>query len=124
MALSRAAIRRAVKQAFRALGDVPRKCVYKSATGDIVRDHVAGTSTRTTVDFDLPMVAFTKFSERQQDRDPALMTDMKMLFPAEDLPIDPKQSDTVVDDKGTLWTIIKRLSDPAAVLTTLQVRAS
>jgi hypothetical protein len=120
----KATLQRAVKAAFKAADDVPRKCTYKSVSGEVVRDLVAGTSTRVTQEFTLQTVIFTKFSEKDIDRDPALLTDMKMLFPTQDLPVQPKQSDTVLDDVGTHWVIIKRISDPASVLTILQVRTS
>jgi hypothetical protein len=118
----KATIRRAVKSAFKAMDDIPKVCSYKSVAGAPTRDLDSGTSTRVTTNYTLPMVVFAKFSERQIDRDPALLTDMKMIFPSEDLPVEPKQSDTVVDDVGIIWTIVKRLSDPAAVVTILQVR--
>jgi hypothetical protein len=49
---------------------------------------------------------------------------MKMIFPRADLPAAPKQSDTVVDAEGLIWAIVRRLSDPASVITILQVRTS
>jgi hypothetical protein len=120
----KATIRRAVKAAFKAMDDIPKVCTYKSVAGAPVRDLDSGTSSRTETSYTLPMVVFAKFSERQIDRDPALLTDMKMLFPSEDLPVPPKQSDTVIDDVGVTWVIMKRISDPAAIVTILQVRTS
>lgn len=120
----KASLRKAVKSAFKALDDIPKVCTYKSVAGAPVRDLDTGTSTRVETDYRLPMVVFSKFTERQIDRDPALLTDMKMIFPSEDLPVPPKQSDTVLDDAGITWVIMKRISDPAAIVTILQVRTS
>jgi len=117
-------LQRAVKTAFNALDDVPLECTYKSVSGDMVRDLVAGTSSRVTTNYTLPSVVFAKFSERQTDKDPALLTDMRMIFATHDLPVGPKESDTVVDSLNRVWSIVKRLSDPASVVTILQVRTS
>lgn len=124
MAGLKATIARAVKQAMLALDDIPKRCTYKSATGQNVRDHAAGTSSRVTNDFVLPQVVFARFNEKDVDRDPALLTAMRMIFPAGDLPVTPKQSDTVLDSDGITWAIEKRLSDPASVISILQVRTS
>jgi hypothetical protein len=120
----KATIARAVKQAMLALDDIPKVCTYKSVSGGAVRNHAAGTSARTETDYPLPQVVFTKFSEKDIDRDPALLTDMRMIFPTADLPVQPKQSDTVVDSDAITWAIVRRLSDPASVVTILQVRTS
>lgn len=117
-------LRKAVKAAFKALDDVPKKCVYKSVTGTTVRDHANGTLIRVTQDYPLPMVVFARFQEKDTDKDPALLTDMKMIFPRDDLPALPKVSDTVLDEDGVTWAIVKRLTDPAALVTILQVRTS
>lgn len=120
----KATVRRAVKAAFKALDDIPRKVTYKS-TGAPQRNLDAGTATRPVTPYTLPMVAFVRFSAREVEKDPLLLlTDVKMLFPTEDLPVAAKENDIVTDDKGTTWEVIRRLSDPADVLTTLQTRTS
>lgn len=120
----KATIARAVKQAMNALDDIPQRCTYKSVTGPAVRDHVAGTLLTPTQTYPLPQVVFARFSEKDVDKDPALITDMKMIFPRDDLPVPPKQSDTVIDAAGLIWVIVRRLSDPASVITILQVRTA
>jgi hypothetical protein len=89
-----------------------------------VRNHDAGTVAIPTQDYILPQVVFARFSTKDVDRDPGLLTDMKMIFPRADLAAVPKQSDTVVDAEGLIWAIVRRLSDPASVITILQVRTS
>ena len=119
-----ATLRRAVKKAFQALGDINKKVTYSSVTGPPVRDFDAGTFTVPTVNQTLTLVVFTKFTEKETDKDAALLTGMKMLFPTDDLKVASKASDTVVDDKGNTWEVMQRLSDPASVVTILQVRSS
>lgn len=120
----KATLRAAVKSAFKALDDVPQAVTYKSVSGAVVRDLDAGTSARTPSSYPLPMVVFAKFTEWQTDKDPALLTSMKMIFPTADLPVTPKVSDLIIDAAGTQWTFVKRLSDPASVVTILQVRTT
>ncbi len=122
----KATIRRAVKKAFLALDDVPKIVTYHSKTGTPVRDLDAGTFTLATVNVTVRMVAFTRFSQREVDKDPAiLLTDSKVLFPTEDLgATQPQTADTLTDPDGTIWEIVRRLSDPASVVTILQVRTA
>jgi len=119
-------IRRAVKQAFQALDDVPRVATYNSVSGTPIRDLDAGTSHLASTATVLKMVVFARFKEREIEKDPSiLLTDTKILFPTEDLKgVVPKASDTMVDDEGTVWEIVVRRSDPASVVTILQARTT
>lgn len=123
----KASIRRAVKSAFKALDDIPhKKSVYHSKTGAPVRDLDAGTFTLATVNIALPMVVFARFTQKEVDKDPAIvLTDTKVLIPTEDLRgRTPEPSDTITDDNGVTWEIIRLLSDPASVVTILQARTA
>jgi hypothetical protein len=118
-------LRKAVKSAFKALDDLPQQVTYTSVQGAPVRDLDSGTFTVPHTDYTLPLVVFTKFTDKELERDPALQaTDMKMLFPAEDLPVEPKPPDTVIDAENVKWSVIKRMRDPAKVLGMIQVRAT
>lgn len=122
----KATIRRAVKSAFLALDDIPRKATYLSKNGAPVRDLDAGTYTVPTTSIALKMVAFVRFTQKEADKDPAVvLTDQKALIPTEDLGgVVPKSTDSMLDDQGTNWEIIRLMSDPAAAVTILQVRTS
>lgn len=120
----KATIRRAVKSAFLALDDIPRKAVYQTKTGTPVRDLDAGTYTLQTSNTPLAMVVFARFTQKEVDKDPAIViTDTKIIIPTEDLKGKvPRGADTVTDDEGTVWEVIRLLSDPASVVTIIQAR--
>lgn len=121
----KATLRRAVRQAFEALDDVPRTATYHSVSGAPVRDLDAGTFTRATTDIVLPMCAFVRFSSKDLERDSLIeVNDVKVLFPAEDLKaVRPKASDRLTDDEGVLWEVKRQLNDPASVVVILQCKA-
>lgn len=120
----RSTLQQAVVSAFRAIGDVARPATYQSLTGALVRDLDAGTSVPAVVAYPLTRTVFTKFVEKEIDASVVVETDQKFLFPAVDLPVQPKSSDLVLDEFGRTWEIVRRLSDPAAALVTLHARSS
>lgn len=121
----KATLRRAVKAAFTALDDIPRKVTYHVKTGTPIRDLDAGTFTLTTVNVALPMVALVRFKQKDLDKNPAIVaSNMKALIPTEDLKGRvPATADTFTDDTGTTWEVVQLLSDPAEVITILEVRS-
>lgn len=109
---------------FQRLGDLARPVTYKSLTGNVTRDIVAGTVTPESVDYVIPRTVFTKFRESENDKDISVLTDEKLIFPSRDLPVEAKSSDLIVDAKGRTWEIVRLLSDDASAVTILQVRTS
>lgn len=121
----KATIRRAVRQAFEALDDIPRKATYRSVTGAAGRDLDTGTSTVPTVTTELPMTAWVRFSSKDQEKDPLIvLDDVKVIFPSEDLPHKSKTGDLIVDDEGLLWEVKRQLNDPASIVYILQCKAA
>ncbi|UTC28382.1 hypothetical protein GURKE_03560 [Brevundimonas phage vB_BpoS-Gurke] len=121
----RAILRRAIRQAFLALGDIPVKATYKVKTSDSVYDPETGTSSTPSQLIDLPLVAFTRFTVKEMDRDPKIAAkDVKVLFPMEDLGREPSEDDTVIDNKGREWEIVRVLGEPSEQLGMLQCRLS
>lgn len=120
----RGQVQTAALTAFRAIGDLARPATYQSLTGNITRDLVAGTSVAESVTYNLKRTVFSKFKETEIDTSVVVETDEKMLFAALDLPIAPKSADTVLDENGRTWEVIKRLSDPASAVVILQMRTS
>jgi hypothetical protein len=98
------------QSAFVAIGDLARPATYQSLTGNITRDLVAGTSVAEVVTYNLKRTVFTKFKEKEIDTSVVVETDEKIMFPALDLPVEPKSADTLLDEHGRTWEIIKRLS--------------
>ncbi len=120
----RAGVQRAVIAAFKAVSDIARPATYKSLTGAMVRDLDAGTSVPVSVNYLLKRTVFARFRESEVDENVSVLTDQKFLFPALDLPVQPKTADLVVDEDGRTWEITRRLSDPASALVILQARTS
>ena len=121
----KANLRRAVRQAFRALDDIPRQATYHIASASPVRDLDTGEVTQGYTDKTLTLVVFTSFSAKEKDADPLIVvTDTKVLFPMDDLGVFPKDTDIITDDAGLKWQIVRVLTDPASLLAKLQCRAS
>lgn len=123
MALS-SSIKAAIKALFKALGDLVRPAVYHSLSGAPVFDEDAGKMVYPVTDYPIKQAAFTKFKQSESDKDPALVTDMKMLFQRAELPVVPSPQDKVTDDQGVTWEIVKRLRDPIDGVIILQVRTA
>ena len=117
-------VQQGVTSAFKALGDLVRPATYKSLTGNVTRDLVAGTSTPETNDYTLKRTVFTKFSATENEKDASTLNPDKFLFPARDLPVEPKAADIIVDENNRVWEIVKRLSEPSSAIVVLQVRTS
>lgn len=121
----KATLRRAVRQAFLALDDVPRTATYHIAGASPTRDLDTGEVTQGYTDKTLSLVVFTSFSSKEKEADPLIVvTDTKVLFPMEDLGVFPKDTDILTDDAGLKWQVIRVLTDPASLLAKLQCRAS
>lgn len=121
----KATLRRAVRQAFLALDDVPRKATYHVTGTTVARNLETGESTVPTTDKALTLVVFTSFSSKERDNDAAIdTTDTKVLFPMEDLGVFPKNADSMTDDEGRKLEIVRVLCDPASLLAKLQCRYS
>jgi hypothetical protein len=115
---------RAVSTAFRALGKIARPATFQSHTGNIARDLAQGTDVTEVVEFRLPRVAFVRFSEEEIDGQAVEVSDQRVLFPSGDLPIEPKNGDTIIDCRGAQWRIVKRFDGPGAPIVRAQVRPS
>lgn len=117
-------IKRAIKALFKALGDLVRPATYHSLGGAAVWDEDAGMMVYTATNYPIAQAAFTKFKQSESDKDPTLLTDMKMIFQRAELPVAPDPKDKVTDDQGVTWEIVKRLRDPIDGVIILQVRTS
>lgn len=122
----KATLRRAVRQAFLALDDVPRKATYHIAGTTPVRNLETGESSVPTTDRPLNLCVFASFSSKEKDLDAAIeLTDTKVLFPMEDLRGHfPINADSMTDDNGRKLEIVRVLCDPASLVAKLQCRYS
>lgn len=122
----KATLRRAVRQAFLALDDLPRKAAYYISTGAVQRDFDTGEVTQATTAKALDLVLFTSFSAKEKDADPLIeVTHTKVLFPMHDLGgVFPVNTHYLIDDAGQKWQIVRVLTDPGALLAKLECRQS
>jgi hypothetical protein len=119
-----ASLKSAIKVLFKALGDLVRPAVYHSLGGVAVWDEDAGKMVYPVTNYPIKQAAFTKFKQSESDKDPTLLTDMKMIFQRSELPVAPDPKDKVTDDQGVTWEIVKRLRDPIDGVIILQVRTT
>jgi len=118
-------IAKQVVNAFVQLQDIPRPMTYKQLVS-VAYDIEAGTPTTTYADYPLTRVVKTKFTIKEEAQYKAVVaaTDAKMLFPVLDLPVEPNTADTLIDEDGLVWEIVKRLTDPSVGVWILWVRSS
>lgn len=117
-------IQAGVASAFKAIGDLNKTITYKSLTGAVTRDLDAGTVTPVSVDYVIKQSVFVKFKDNEIDAQVSVMTDEKLIFPRQLLPVEPKATDIIVDNTGRTWEVTRRLSDAAAAACVVQVRTS
>jgi hypothetical protein len=120
----RSTLKAGVDLAFDAVGDLKRVVTYHSVTGPPVYDVETGTTSTPATNYTLRRVVITSFTQTEIDNDPSLLTSEKMIFPHDDLPVEPKPNDTVTDDEGRVWEIVRLLSVPGKLINKLQVRTT
>lgn len=123
--LKKSAIAKAVAGAFKAIGDIPRTLTYYVIGDTQTFDEDAGRMVYGTIPYPIKSAVIAKFTQRETDKDPTFGTSEKMIFQTAELPsgVVPKSMDWAIDDQGQKWEIVKLLTDPAAIVTILQVRA-
>lgn len=120
----RETVARAVDAAFDAIGNLVETVTYKSVTASGYTP-ATGAVTRTTTNVTLPRTVFFEFTQKEIDNDPAVATDMKLMFPAADLNgIVPKSQDIFTDSLGRTWEVQRLLSVPTDVVYILHCRTS
>lgn len=120
----RSDITAAVDAAFRACGDLVEAVTYKSVNAPSYNP-TTGEVEQTSTNIPLPRTIFMDFEQKEIEKDPALLTDMKLLLPTADLDgTEPKPQDIITDSKSRTWEIQRRLSVPADLITILQVRTT
>jgi hypothetical protein len=68
-----------------------------------------------------------RYASLDAKKDPLIeITDVKVIFPAEDLPktMKVKASDKIVDDEGVEWEVKRQMNDPASIVIILQCRTA
>lgn len=119
-------IQQGVDIAFNALGDVVKPGFWRqvTTTGTNNIDINAGVPINPYSDYPLKRMVFTRFKQEETDHTTITLNDQKVLFPRQDLAVEPKDSDVVIDDKGRLWQVVRVMSPPAEAVVICQVRAA
>lgn len=127
-------LQQAVQTTFDAIDDIPKTVVYHSTSTDpaalqAAYDIVTGTVTRVGTDYTIEQVVLARFKQSEVDKTIVIETDMKMIFPAQQLPVESTSEDTITytDPKTGLvrrWEVVKLFGEPSNSVTVLQVRTS
>lgn len=117
-----------VRAAFKAIESLCKTVQYFSLTGTMVRDLEAGTVTPGSNQYTLKQVALLRFGQKELDAYPGVLpTNMKAIFPAENLPAYPETDDYFIVASGKFkgkWTVVQNLGEPSESLGKLEVRKS
>ena len=108
-----------VKQAIGILGDLTVSVVY-SSNAEPTYDTTTGETTTTTTTYAFNAV-FAKFGFDQVDSKVVVRTDAKLVVAYLDLPIEPRENDTVVVN-GQTWKVIRSLGVPGSSVLVIHIR--
>lgn len=108
-----------VNNAFSILGDLAEDVTFKSL-GSVTYNTTTGATTRAETNTTVKAV-LARFRIDELDSQVVVMTDMKLLIPAEQLPTPPKIND-IVTAKSKEWTVVRILGVPGESLHIVHIR--
>lgn len=119
-------IQKNVGVAFKLIGDIAKTGTWRQVrtTGVNAIDIEGGVPIQPFTDYPLPRVVFARFKQEETDHTTITLNDQKVLFPRQDLPVEPLDSDAIIDSKGRLWQVVRVMSPPADAVVIAQVRAA
>lgn len=113
-----------VKQAMGILGDPASggltSAITYSSNGEPTYDTTTGTTTATPTVYTFNAVV-AKFGFDQTDSKVVVKTDAKIVAAALDLPVEPRENDTVVTN-GKNWKVIRSLGVPGGSVLVIHIR--
>jgi len=111
-----------VDSAFGIVGDLAKQVTYVSNGGQTY-DVESGKMVESTTSIPAVRCVATKFKSDEKDDQVAVLTDLKALIPASDLPgIEPKVDDEIVFANGSEWDVRRVLGVPGDSLHILHIR--
>lgn len=117
-----------VRAAFKAIESLCKTVQYYSLTGTKVRDIEEGTLVPGTNQYTVKQVALLRFAQKELDTYPGVLpTNMKAIFPAENLPAYPQTDDYFIVPSGKFkgkWIVVQNLGEPSETLGKIEVRKS
>lgn len=119
MASYAALVQSLVKKAIVMTGDLSSDVIYYS-NADPDYDTTTGEpiATTTTYTFTAPVV---RFGLNELDSKTVIATDAKLLAPYLDLPVEPRENDTVLA-RGKTWKVIRTIGTPGDSLWVIHLR--
>jgi hypothetical protein len=108
-----------VQQAFQITGDLNEAIVYTSVSASPYNP-VSGTTSDVTATYNF-MGAVTKFGSTEADNKVVISTDAKLLCAYLDLPITPREDDTLTA-QGITWKVVRVLGTPGQSLWVIHIR--
>lgn len=114
-----------VDTAFKVLGDLVKSGAWIKQPAGAVPDFAAGTPAAAAEDIHpIKRYIFTRFKQEEVDGKDVTSKDQKVIFPRQDLDIEPDDADRFRDVLGRTWEVKRIMSDPAAAVVVAQVRRS
>lgn len=110
-----------VSEAFDIIDDLKEEITFQKHDGQTYNVDT-GVVTEILVSYTKIPAVMARFTERELDEGVNVLTDVKCLIPAKDLPVIVDKDDEITRPDGTLWNVIKVMGVPGDSLWMLQIR--
>jgi len=115
------AIQKALKQGFKAFGDIREQVIYHTL-GTVTYDSTTGSTVEVGgIDTTLSVIP-ARYSQKEIDGIGILPSDIKMLFPASGYAITPTSEGDYITRGAEIWNVKSVFQDPVKALWICQLR--
>lgn len=123
MTLKRTLVVKAVKSAFKAIGNIPETCTYRRTA--TAYNPSTGQTTTTNADHTINQAVFCRYETMEIDKVSVLATDLKMIIQKSSLTLTPNvATDKIVrTSENKTYNILRVSQDPAGATYTIQLRS-
>ncbi len=112
-----------VQVAFKLIGTLAKKGTWVQRTAG-KPNFKAGTLGGQENSYPLPRCVISRYKIEDVDHQIVTLKDSKLLFPRQDLGVEPQETDIFIDYTGKRWTVMRIQSDPAAAVVVAQIRTA
>jgi hypothetical protein len=116
-------IQGAVQTIFKVVGDVAQPGTWVQQQAGFVNPS-DGSFTATINNYTLPHCVIARYRIEDVDGKDITLKDAKLIFPRQDLPVEPMETDVFIDFNNKRWTVIRVQNDPAAAAVVCQIRTA
>jgi len=121
MALKKATIAKAIKSAFKVLGDIPEAAILRRTANSYVPS--TGNGSLSTTDYAIQKAVFTKYAHFEVDKVVVLASDVKLILQQSELTVTPSLATDTIIRNGVTHNILSVEQDPASATYSMQLRA-